>query len=99
MVKSSKPSKLQQLADYMKTHSTVEFIDLTQSLTDAKKIRVEYLKTDTHWNSFGAFVAYQTLAQALTRQFPELQPLPADTYDWKPAPQPQIGRASRRGRV
>ena len=89
MVKSSKPAKLQQLADYMKTHSTVEFIDLTQSLIDAKKIRVDYLKTDTHWNNFGAFVAYQTLAQALTRQFPELQPLPADTYDWKPAPQPR----------
>ena len=35
MVKSSKPSKLQQLADFMKTHSSVEFIDLTQSLTEA----------------------------------------------------------------
>ena len=88
MVKSSKPSKLQQLADYMKTHSTVEFIDLTQSLTDAKKIRVEYLKTDTHWNSFGGFVAYQTLAQAVTRQFPGLQPLSADAYDWRPVPRP-----------
>jgi len=88
MVKSSKPSKLQQLADYMKTHSNVEFIDLTQPLINAKKIRVDYLKTDTHWNGFGGFVAYQTLVQALSRQVPGLQPLPAEAFDWKPGSHP-----------
>ena len=84
MEPSSKPSKLQQLAEYMKTHSDVEFIDLSQTLIDAKKIRVNYLQTDTHWNAFGGFVAYRTLVQGLSRQLPELEPLPLDAYEWKP---------------
>jgi hypothetical protein len=87
MEKSAKPSKLQQLAEYMKVHSDVEFIDLTQTLIDAKKIRVDYLKTDTHWNAFGGFVAYRTLAQRLARQIPGLEPLPLDAYEWKPLAQ------------
>jgi alginate O-acetyltransferase complex protein AlgJ len=85
---SSKPSKLQQLAEYMKTHSDVEFIDLSQSLIDAKQIRVTYLKTDTHWNAFGGFAAYQTLVRGLARQIPGLEPLGSDAYEWQPLPQP-----------
>jgi hypothetical protein len=34
-------------------------------LIDAKKIRVTHLKTDTHWNRFGGFVAYRAMAEAL----------------------------------
>ena len=86
LVKSEKPSKLQQLAQYMKAHSTVEFVDLTQPLVEAKKVRVTYLNTDTHWNSFGGFIGYQGLTRALARQFPGLEPVPAEAYEWKPAP-------------
>ena len=89
MEKSSKPSKLQQLAEYMKAHSDVEFIDLTQTLIDAKKIRVNYLKTDTHWNAFGGFVAYRTLVQRLSHQIPGLEPLPLDAYEWKSTAHPR----------
>jgi len=88
MEPSSKPSKLQQLAEYMKTHSDVEFIDLSQTLIDAKNIRFNYLQTDTHWNAFGGFVAYRTLVQGLSRQLPELEPLPLDAYEWKPVAHP-----------
>jgi alginate O-acetyltransferase complex protein AlgJ len=83
MEMSTKPSKIQQLVQYMKLHSTVEVLDLSQVLIDAKKVRVNYLKTDTHWNLFGSFMGYQALLQALNRQMPELKPLPLDTYDWK----------------
>lgn len=84
----SKPSKLQQLAEYLKNQSDVEFIDLSQPLIDAKKIRVNYLQTDTHWNAFGSFVGYRTLVQSLSRQLPGLEPLPLDAYEWKPTPYP-----------
>jgi hypothetical protein len=80
----TKPSKIQQLVQYMHAHSTVQVLDLTATLIEAKKIRVAYLKTDTHWNAFGGFVAYRALAAALARQLPGLEPLPLDTYDWKP---------------
>jgi hypothetical protein len=60
-------------------------LDLSQTLIEAKKLRVDYLKTDTHWNMFGGFVACRALVEALTRQMPGLEPLPLDAYDWKPA--------------
>jgi hypothetical protein len=88
MEKITKPSKLQQFVDYMKTRSTVEVLDLSQALIEAKKIRIDYLKTDTHWNAYGAFVAYRAMLQALSRQMPALQPLPLDAYDWKYVPHP-----------
>lgn len=88
MEPSSKPSKIQQLAKYLKAHSDIEFIDLSQTLIDTKKIRVNYLKTDTHWNAFGGFVAYRTLIQSLSRQLPGLEPLPLDAYEWKPTVYP-----------
>jgi len=77
------PSKVQQLMNYMKAHSTVEVLDLSQALMEAKQTHLTYFKTDTHWNNFGAFVGYRTLVQALARQFPDLTPLPLETLDWK----------------
>ena len=82
----TKPTKIQQLVGYMRAHSTVQVLDLTETLIDAKKIRVDYLKTDTHWNAFGGFMAYRALVAALARQMPGLEPLPLETFDWKPAP-------------
>jgi alginate O-acetyltransferase complex protein AlgJ len=81
-----KPSKIQQLLAYLRKHSTVEALDLRQPLIDAKPIRTLYLKTDTHWNAFGGFVACRALIQALARQQPGLEPLPFDLFDWNPAP-------------
>lgn len=85
---SGATSKVQHLVDYLKAHSTVEVLDLRPALVEAKQQRVTYLKTDTHWNQFGGFVAYRALMQALARQMPGLEPLPLDTYDWKPKPSP-----------
>ncbi len=78
------PTKLQQLVSYMKAHSTVKVLDLTQPLIKAKRLRVDYLKTDTHWNQFGAFVGYQALIRALAPQFHGLRAVPATAYKWKP---------------
>lgn len=83
MEKSAKPSKIQQLSAYMKAYSTVEVLDLSQTLIEARKIRVVFLKTDAHWNLFGGFVAYRALVNALANQMPGLEPLPLDAYDWK----------------
>lgn len=88
MEPSARPSKLQQLAGYLKTHSDLAFVDLSQPLIDARRIHVDYLKTDSHWNDFGAFIGYRTLIQALARQFPALEPLPLDGGEWQPVAHP-----------
>ncbi len=72
----TRPSiKLDQLLAYMKTNSTVEIVDLRPPLLEAKRTNRVYMKTDTHWNLDGAFVAHQELIRALSRQWPGLEPL------------------------
>ena len=79
-----KPSKVEQLVNYMKVHSTVEVLDLAPVLTESRKIRTNYFKTDTQWNKFGGFISYRAVVESLSHQLPGLKPLPLDTFAWKP---------------
>jgi alginate O-acetyltransferase complex protein AlgJ len=81
-----KPSKVQQLIQYLKDRSTLEVVDLAPALLEGKQTRPTYLMTDTHWNFYGGFVAYRAVAEALARQMPGLKPLPPDAYDWELRP-------------
>jgi alginate O-acetyltransferase complex protein AlgJ len=98
LAEDAKPGKVQQLVDYMKAHSTVEILDLTQALVQAKKLQSDYFQTDTHWNMFGGFVAYRAVIEALSRQIPGLTPLPLDTFTWTAAPPPKTDLARMLGR-
>tara|TARA_R110000744_G_scaffold89196_1_gene173544 strand:+ start:14310 stop:15941 length:1632 start_codon:yes stop_codon:yes gene_type:complete len=42
------------------TNSTVNFIDIRQELSGGKEENQLYQKFDTHWNDYGAFLAYQS---------------------------------------
>jgi alginate O-acetyltransferase complex protein AlgJ len=77
------PDKLDQFLAYMRTHSTVEVVDLRPALIAAKKEGPTYLQTDTHWNNFGAFTACQQLVGALQKQLPGLKPLSLQAFDRK----------------
>jgi hypothetical protein len=48
MPPSAKPSKTQQLTEYMRTHSSVRVLDLRPSLLEARKLRPCYFSTDSH---------------------------------------------------
>lgn len=50
-------------------------IDLREPLLAAKKTHLAalYYKTDTHWNAFGAGVAFQAFAKQVGKSAPELQ--------------------------
>ena len=82
-VKKIRPqTKLDQFFAYMHAHSTVPVLDLRDVVRDAKQIRPTYLKTDTHWNFFGGFMAYQELVKTLAGQVPglDLQPEPITSF-------------------
>jgi hypothetical protein len=81
VVKSGAPGKLDQFLAHMRAHSTVPVLDLRPSLIAAKKDGPTYFTTDTHWNSFGGFIAYQQIIHALQPQMPGLQPLGLDAFD------------------
>jgi hypothetical protein len=50
---------------------------LRPALLAARRIAPTYLKTDTHWNAFGGFVACQEIAKKL----PGLEPLSLDSFE------------------
>jgi len=84
LVKSDKPSKVQQLVEHLKQHSIVPVLDLREPLMEAKKTAVLYQMTDAHWNYRGAFIGCQAVVGALACQMPELTPLPVEAFSWKP---------------
>ena len=80
VVKVSPQTKLDQLVGYLRQHSTVPVLDVRDVVRHAKQFRPTYLKTDSHWNNYGGFVAYQELMRTLAAQLPGLKPLPLDDF-------------------
>jgi alginate O-acetyltransferase complex protein AlgJ len=48
----------------------LEAIDLTTLLISAKGVLELYLQEDSHWNQFGAYVAYCAIMEAVQKKFP-----------------------------
>ncbi len=66
-------SRLDQLVDYMRSHSTVPILDIRDDLRQAKQVERVFQVTDSHWNLRGGYVAYGRIMQALRTWFPEVQ--------------------------
>tara|TARA_R110002012_G_scaffold312248_1_gene522478 strand:- start:10869 stop:11933 length:1065 start_codon:yes stop_codon:yes gene_type:complete len=62
-------SNLSVLKNYLKTHINFEIIDLTETLLTQKSKTQLYLKTDSHWNDFGAFISYQETMNVINQYF------------------------------
>ncbi len=67
-------SRLDQLVTHLKTHSSINVIDLRSTLLAEKKSHQVYLKTDTHWNLIGAWAGYRAVVNNLLVTMPNLQP-------------------------
>jgi alginate O-acetyltransferase complex protein AlgJ len=65
-------SRLQQLVAYLKTHSDVSILDLSDVLAEAKKRHRIYHMTDTHWNDRGAYTAYRAIMDRIRQWYPEI---------------------------
>jgi hypothetical protein len=60
-------------------------VDLRPSLQAARTKQDVYFKANnTHWNGYGAFIAYTSIMNTLSSSFPELKPY--DTADLKLVP-------------
>ncbi len=67
-------TRLDQVVSLLKNDSPVPIVDLRPPLIEAKKDFPVYFKTDTHWNAYGAYVAYREIMKALSKRFPALRP-------------------------
>ncbi len=57
-------------------------IDVRQALLDEKRHVRVFQKTDTHWNSRGAYIGYRTIIEALRLQVPAIPPAkPESDFD------------------
>lgn len=68
-------SRLDQLLDYLRRRSDVEFLDLRPALRRRKRVERVFHKTDSHWNDLGGYWAYREIAERLRRFFPGIRPL------------------------
>lgn len=79
--KRGEQTRLDQLTAYLKAHSDVEILDLRPTLLQAKARRPIYYKYDTHWNYYGGFAAYQSLAETVAKSLPAIHPLAESDCD------------------
>jgi hypothetical protein len=76
----AQPSRLDQLADYLREHTSVMFLDIRSQLLEARQRERVYHVADSHWNDRGAFVGYQTVCGALSSRFPAIQAMPRSAF-------------------
>jgi len=73
-------SRLDQLLAYENRFDTVRMLDLRPSLLAAKQQDWIYYHTDTHWNQFGAYIAYRDIMRELQYWYPAMHAHPITDY-------------------
>lgn len=76
-------SGLDEFIDYMKIHTKLDIIDLRKIFLENKTRERLYHKTGTHWNDYGAFLAYQEIMKPISKWFPKAQANPLTEYSIK----------------
>ena len=74
------PFRMDQLADHLQRHSTVEVLNLRPALEEARKAERIYHKTDSHWNDRGALAGYQQIMNRVSAWFPNTKPLDRSAF-------------------
>ncbi|MCS6849611.1 MAG: hypothetical protein NZ700_00400 [Gemmataceae bacterium] len=72
---------LDQLLAHLRDHSATDVLDLRPCLRQAKGSGPLYLRTDTHWNGRGVYVAYDTLLRNLARFDRSFHPWPPSAFE------------------
>ncbi len=68
-----KTSRMDQLVHYLGENTDITIVYMRERLIDAKERLRPYHKTDTHWNSYGAYLGYLELMSNIHRKLPDLK--------------------------
>jgi len=74
-------SRQDQLLDYTRVHSKVSILDLRSVLKKAKEQYPVFHKTDSHWNDFGAYVAYTEIMKYVNIYHKDETPMPLSRFE------------------
>ncbi|HBG17794.1 MAG TPA: hypothetical protein DDY32_00505 [Desulfobulbaceae bacterium] len=87
----NRPSRFEQLSSYLKQHSTLPFVDLSEPLRRAKEQALAddtlsatplYYRTDFHWTYYGAYVAYRAILEEIRKSYPAYRMEPTPLQDF-----------------
>ncbi|MCJ7688236.1 MAG: hypothetical protein MUO60_02770 [Clostridiaceae bacterium] len=81
----NKESRLDQVMSIWNDSDYCTMVDLRPTLFEAKKNNQVYYSTDTHWNPYGAFLAYQELAKILKEDYPAVKVRPISYFPLEPS--------------
>jgi len=84
--KSEKMNRYDQLVDLFKGTKAPLFIDLRPAMKEAKATRLDFHRTDTHWNDFGAYTAYTTIIEKVRNIYPQLPLIPISAFELEVIP-------------
>jgi hypothetical protein len=68
--KNRSRTRLEQFCDYMDQHASLKVLDLTGPLSKEKSTMPLYWATDSHWNSFGAYIGYREIMKRISDSYP-----------------------------
>jgi|GEM_PF-6729326 len=74
--KLNRPTRYDQLINYLEENSIVPVVDLRSALLAAKSNdpeRILFYRTDFHWNYYGALLAYRAIIDGINLAYPEYQ--------------------------
>lgn len=87
----NRKTRLDQILEYLKEDEKTVLIDVRKELGEGKNERLVYSKTDTHWNPYGAFLAYQKTMEALSNSIPYAVPLAVSGFTVSVKPNQGLG--------
>jgi alginate O-acetyltransferase complex protein AlgJ len=71
-------TRLDQLLAHMREHSPVKILDLREAIFKAKSEYPVYWKSDSHWNSYGAYIGYVEIMRQMSAYLPSLPVVPIE---------------------
>jgi alginate O-acetyltransferase complex protein AlgJ len=77
------PTRLDVLTAALRSRQ-VDVVDIRQPLLQAKGSDILFHRTDSHWNGYAGFIAYQALLAEMSRSFPQLQSFPRSHFTRTP---------------
>jgi len=68
-------TRLDQLIAHLREHSSARVLDLRDVFRRARGGHPLYWKTDSHWNTYGAYLGYAEIVRTLSARLPTLHPV------------------------
>ena len=79
----SELSRFDQLNNYLRAQGIPEILDLRPALRAARQQQDVYIKMGSHWNNYGAYIAYAEIIGALSKKHPDLEPYSAKFFRFR----------------